>query len=164
MPNWVYCIMHVNGSDEELKRFEKFAKRDMHFHQSVLSAESFIPYPEGFKIMDIDDRNTFFNIGTKTGSVDGMDGGDWCRFNWGTKWDFGSAFLRKDEDGSLIYHFETAWSLPSPVFLKMSELFPKLTFDVSYDEESNDFNGDDTYKNGELIERVSREPEDDEDV
>jgi hypothetical protein len=62
---------------------------------------------------------------------------DWSVVNWGTKWNI--YYFRFDnstlEDGLLSFRFDTAWSFPSPIFGKLSEMFPGLRFDCTcFDE------------------------------
>lgn len=45
---------------------------------------------------------------------------DWCCYKWGTKW---NAYSNEQEDEDTI-SFETAWSNPEPVMLKLSEMYP----------------------------------------
>ena len=71
---------------------------------------------------------------------------DWyhwnCR-NWGTKWDIGvvngdeypNTIKTVNDDGSIMYHFETAWSPVGEVLMKLSEMYPTLEFDYEYEEE-----------------------------
>jgi len=52
--------------------------------------------------------------------------------------------------GELEYSFECAWSPALPVILKMSEMFPKLKFDLSYEEEGRGFKGKFVCKNNKV--------------
>jgi hypothetical protein len=65
---------------------------------------------------------------------------DWNVREWGTKWDAGSVGvdeLFKDGKGnaSVSITFETAWSIPEPVFRAMVEQHPTLSFDFECEEE-----------------------------
>jgi hypothetical protein len=83
---------------------------------------------------------------------------DWyhwnCR-NWGTKWDVGvdnkseypNTIKTVNDDGSILYQFETAWSPVGEVLLKLSEQYPTLDFDYEYEEEQG-WGGVCTFKNG----------------
>jgi hypothetical protein len=71
---------------------------------------------------------------------------DWyhwnCR-NWGTKWDvsvvngneYPNTIKTVNDDGSILYQFETAWSPVGEVLMKLSEQYPTLEFDYEYEEE-----------------------------
>lgn len=65
---------------------------------------------------------------------------DWCCANWGTKWNASHPNIEEDtiEHGYLEIFFDTAWSPPVPVFLKLREKFPKLTFDCRWRYEDDD--------------------------
>jgi hypothetical protein len=55
---------------------------------------------------------------------------DWAVKNWGTKWNSSDGIY---ENGTLS--FQTAWSLPEPVLVKLSEMFPDVTIGVVYADE-----------------------------
>jgi hypothetical protein len=71
---------------------------------------------------------------------------DWyhwnCR-NWGTKWDvavsndneYPNTVMELNDDGSVMYRFETAWSPVGEVLIKLSEQYPTLNFNYEYEEE-----------------------------
>ena len=86
---------------------------------------------------------------------------DWyhwnCR-NWGTKWDVGvpngeeysNTIKTVNDDGSILYQFETAWSPVGEVLMKLSEMYPTLEFDYEYEEETG-WGGSCTFKGGEDV-------------
>lgn len=67
----------------------------------------------------------------------------WNNRNWGTKWDicvrddeqYPDTRLEVNDDGSLMYHFQTAWSPVPEIFNKLADEYPTLTFDYEYEEE-----------------------------
>lgn len=60
----------------------------------------------------------------------------WACENWGTKWNSGSTSMRETFlNIHEVLEFETAWSTPMPVMLKLSENFPGITFKVQYADE-----------------------------
>lgn len=75
----------------------------------------------------------------------------WSIQNWGTKWNNDSDTPAVDpETGNL--HFDTAWSMPEPIFIELSRQYPELTFDVSWADEDIGYNvGNREYQNGEVI-------------
>ena len=74
---------------------------------------------------------------------------DWCCKNWGTKWDIdGTGDRHGDEHAS--YSFDSAWSPPIEAFVKISEDFPGLSFDLEYFEGGNCFMGRVEIRNGEI--------------
>ena len=86
---------------------------------------------------------------------------DWyhwnCR-NWGTKWDvavdnkseYPNTIKTVNDDGSVMYHFQTAWSPVGEVLMKLSEMYPTLEFDYEYEEEQG-WGGSCTFLGGEDI-------------
>ena len=86
---------------------------------------------------------------------------DWyhwnCR-NWGTKWDvavvngneYPNTIKTVNDDGSILYQFETAWSPVGEVLMKLSEQYPTLNFDYEYEEEQG-WGGSCTFLGGEDI-------------
>jgi hypothetical protein len=84
---------------------------------------------------------------------------DWyhwnCR-NWGTKWDvavsndneYSNTIKTVNDDGSILYQFETAWSPVGEVLIKLSEQYPTLEFDYEYEEEQG-WGGSCTFLGGE---------------
>lgn len=63
----------------------------------------------------------------------------WAIDNWGTKWGAYSFELTLDVPGSLGFSFQTAWSTPEPIWNKIAETFPSLTFHVMGFDEGHGF-------------------------
>lgn len=74
---------------------------------------------------------------------------EWCYENWGTKWNAGSN--EQENDDTII--FETAWSNPEPVMLKLSEMYPEAAIEHWWADEDMGSNvGYRIYQGGEVIE------------
>ena len=74
---------------------------------------------------------------------------EWCYENWGTKWNAGSN--EQENDDTII--FETAWSNPEPVMLKLSEMYPEAAIEHWWaDEDMGSNDGYRIYQGGEVIE------------
>lgn len=74
---------------------------------------------------------------------------DWSCDNWGTKW---NAYSNEQEDEDTII-FETAWSNPEPVMLKLSEMYPEATIEHWWaDEDMGSNDGYRVYRGGEIVE------------
>jgi hypothetical protein len=60
----------------------------------------------------------------------------WSCDNWGTKWNSRFANISTDDPpGQLSFYMATAWSPPEPVFEKLVQLYPELTFEATgFDE------------------------------
>jgi hypothetical protein len=79
---------------------------------------------------------------------------DWNCENWGTKWSPRVEVLELSEypDGSAYIqaNYETAWSPASGLIKKISEQFPNLIFEVSFDEESMAYVGCEIFFQGNV--------------
>ena len=73
----------------------------------------------------------------------------WQTDNWGTKW---NAYENNEIDEDCI-EFQTAWSNPYGLLVKLSEMFPNVTFDIRFSDEDFGHNvGEYTLLNGEVVE------------
>lgn len=82
---------------------------------------------------------------------------DWNCAHWGTKWaprveDFDFHNDATDGQWRVEIRYETAWAPPTGLLVKLSELFPTLTFHTTFDEESQAYVGCEIFENGEIFE------------
>ena len=63
----------------------------------------------------------------------------WSAEHWGTKWN--AYFFAFKSETPLEFTFQTAWSFPEPVFVKLAEQYPTLTFDCVCHDEGDNFAG-----------------------
>ena len=127
MPNWCDCVITISGSPEDMNEFIKAMKTPglLQFNDFVPKLEGLPPY-ESFQ---------------------------WCRTNWGTKWDIGEdeQLMDRNVDGSEItFSFPTAWSPPQPFVMIVSGMYPSLAFHLSYCETGMVFAGYVKYINSEV--------------
>lgn len=74
---------------------------------------------------------------------------DWSRKVWGTKW---NAMVAEKINENEI-DFDTAWTAPFPVMMKLSAMFPTITIHHLWaDEDIGANTGEQTYLAGEIIE------------
>ena len=159
MPNWCENDLVIEGKLDRLQEFrERMKGKDRYGDETYLNAEVLIPYPEEFRKMDeatalfLKEHPNDWTNAPKDGFNSG--GYEWCVENWGTKWGF--CHVQEPElqgygdEGTLIYHFDTAWSPPEPLVKKMGELFPDLTLDLRYFEGLMQFNGILRIENGQV--------------
>lgn len=183
MPNWCENKLTVEGSQAELEKFKKVAKgKTRHGEEQVLCEESFIPYPEEYRKLDEEaekvrveytgkakeagvekmseeEREAWYKENPHPTVKDGFNSGgyDWCNENWGTKWGFCSPKSEYEDEESIEYTFDTAWSPPIPLIRRMGEMFPKLKFTLRYEEPGMNFEGKLVMEDGEESEDISRE-------
>jgi len=61
----------------------------------------------------------------------------------------------KGEAGNLQFNFDCAWSPPTPLIKRLSEMFPTLRFNMQYWEGGAGFQGIAQYMNGKEIKNVT---------
>jgi hypothetical protein len=76
---------------------------------------------------------------------------DWALINWGTKWGSYSSALAKEGKTYLKYEFDTAWGPPIIGLRNISEIYPKLSFELKYEEEGMGFKGWAIIEGGNVI-------------
>ncbi len=149
MPNWCYNTLTITGDTKEVKKFKKLADGERGNEKTVLDFNKLLPYPKEFEEADkayaeAEAKGVEYDKRPKDGFNNG--GYEWCRNNWGTKWNSSNACISDEKftkkDGYLEYTFDTAWSPPIELFTKISESFPTLEFDLTYKEEGNGFKGE----------------------
>ena len=66
---------------------------------------------------------------------------DWRIQNWGTKWNVSNVDVVAEDSDSIEFEFDTAWSPPEPIILKLREDFPDVSISAFYDEPGNQIAG-----------------------
>jgi hypothetical protein len=112
------------GDDTELKEKLKYP---WVVKEGITTIEQFIEHCTKNEKVDLDNgRKALENI-QKWGSKDWYE---WSIKNWGTKWNTSDSYYEGD-----TLSFQTAWSLPESVLIKLSEMFPDITICVVYADE-----------------------------
>ena len=135
MPNWCMNDLTVTGPKKEIAKFKEQSKKDHTTKKNNIENffAQFVPIP-----------NDIFrgNVGQKEEALYGdKTWYTWCPRNWGTKWDANGCVLSVDKPDQLIYVFDTAWSPPIAWLEKVATLYPKLQFEMNYDEPGMVFSG-----------------------
>jgi hypothetical protein len=95
----------------------------------------YLDHPEkGFPTLDDFAERVRSNI-EKHGSPDWYR---WCTKHWGTKWNAYAVIGGSVDDGTAIYHFQTAWAPPIPVLNKLAATFPAINMDLVWVDEGDD--------------------------
>ena len=94
MPNW--CYNNVTLTHDEPAMID----RAISGFQNDTLANEFVPLPES-------EKDNWY---------------DWCVSNWGTKWDFGGKEYDREDDNTVKFSFDTAWSPPVEFFRQLEEL------------------------------------------
>jgi hypothetical protein len=126
----------VKGPKAELDKFLKAAKagKTPDANATALSLNKLVPIPKG-------KEDQWY---------------DWNITNWGTKWDI-EAGADRISPSHAHFGFNSAWAPPIDAFDKISKMFPKLSFELTYDEPGMCFEGDILWKKGERAKESQRE-------
>lgn len=152
MPNHCSNDLRISGDPKLIEAFFKAVKGDT--DDDLIEVNKIIPYPEHFAKADANAEKLRKKPGANWADIkDGYNHGgyEWCVANWGTKWGLYSFRNLRHYQRSALVTFDTAWSPPCPVILKMSEMFPLLTFNLKFYEQGCAFKGVYECKAGEEL-------------
>lgn len=129
MPNHCETDFTIYGRTEQVKALmAKHVTED-----GTLDCDSVIPYPDEYK--ELDRLAAEWQQHLLLRKYDGFNSGgyEWCYANWGTKWGTysGRAITEIVHDNDMLevqLSFESAWSPPTPVFDKLAEMYPSISF------------------------------------
>jgi len=131
MPNWCdneLWIKPNNGprSKREYKEICDIITKSTEKTEDCMLLSAFVPMPK-----DLD--------GTTAPSEE-PNWYDWCVENWGTKWDVDVNIEDMDKESAWMT-FNTAWGPPVPWLKHIAKRFPKVRFQLKYQEDSMCFFG-----------------------
>ena len=146
----------VDGDYTKVADFQDFSKPVFAFWNIVKPTDTSTYYAKEVftKKLEVDEFMAEFIRSMK----EDQDWYHWNIRNWGTKWDvavanddeYSNTVMEVNDDGSVMYRFETAWSPVGEVLIKLSEQYPTLTFDYEYEEETG-WGGVAVFENGAEI-------------
>src|SRR5512135_839915 len=142
MTNWCQCELTIEGPKPLTEKFLRFAAGESPFDFNRV-----IRYPEKFQQLD-DAVEAWDKENAKRPDADwrarpkdgyNAGGADWCLANWGTTSlachvEVEGPITAYDDKVQVVLFFDTAWSPPTPVIRKASELYPALCFELRYYE------------------------------
>jgi len=148
MPN--HCVNFLEISDNEGDNIKQVI--DAIEGERLIDFSKIIPYPERFAEMDAVAEAYRKEHGYAGAPKDGFNSGgyEWCIENWGTKWNAYKIEVVERDEYRIVIKFETAWSAPRPVIIKLAEMFPQYQFNHEWFERGSAFCGSAQYDEGEL--------------
>lgn len=175
MPNWVYNSLSIEGSKEDILAVKtqlnapfirEHEQWNMQTH--VMETKDYIftnpifAFWNIIKPIDLETYKLQKDPNVEEMSFAGNNWYDWNVRNWGTKWDvavsdeekYKETELMEEDETSLAYRFNTAWSPPLPAIEKLSQQYPDLEFNISYEEEQG-WGGEYLFTNGQGTELES---------
>lgn len=151
MPNHVTNIITYEGDRKQIAEMIEAIKKDELGIRTV-DFNKIIPMPDDIYRGD---------LGPKERELYGdKNWYDWCRANWGTKWN--AYGYDKDFDYSQTdsLWFQTAWSAPHPILQKLTEMVPEIKFKHQWADEDIGYNcGQHRYFGGERTDEYYPESE-----
>lgn len=171
MPNWVSNSLSVTGEISAVRAFHDKATKPHPVGADEHGVVEYSAEPE-FSFWNfvappmsaVESGEYFGTHGWSEGKEVGHTANNWYEWNnsnWNTKWDACEVWSEGVEEyetipnlGGVSYGFETAWSIPYPVLVAMTEQHPDLHFSMECMEEQGwgaEYEGD----AGEVIETRS---------
>ena len=136
MPNHISNKLTLNcDSETATKVFAELSSEGEDGQPMLIDFNKLVQYPKRYADAD-KVRNDWEKANPKDWSNaprDGYNQGgyEWCRDNWGTKWNAYSQ--QRINDNSIS--FDTAWNTPTLIFEAISAKFPDVAFSVEYADE-----------------------------
>lgn len=150
MPNYCENELWIKGDLVFRRDFMEIAKTE----KGVLDFNQFVPYPEEWSRKDKIWNEWWENsVGEEPEYAYGKYGYDWSISHWGSKWNALESQVNSNNRRTL-YLFDTAWSPPKPLIVKMSEMFPDLNFKLKFWECGCAFKGVYVCEKGEILEDI----------
>jgi hypothetical protein len=169
MPNWVENTLTITGDKEQIQKVKEqlnapYERTHPKFNgkEDVVETTKYSNPIFSFWNIIAPPADKLEEYEGVHGYSDGEKKGDtpfnWYVFNnreWGTKWDVavadGSKYaetqLYKDEETTLMYVFNTAWSPPTPAIEKLSSQYPELEITLRWEEEQG-YGAEEIYQDG----------------
>ena len=143
MPNWCEDDLAVSGPKTEIKKFRK--QGEANTKKKIINDffAQFVPYPKDIFRGDVGQKEEAL-YGDKTWVT-------WCPANWGTKWDANNCVVITEKPNRVVYQFDTAWGPPIQWLEKVAAIYPKLHFELNYDEPGMVFSGTAIGKDGIVV-------------
>lgn len=135
MPNWVTNIVTMSGEHKDIEAVKDLLRIQYEDYNGEMvdgiSFDKLIHMPKELDITcpaqtEEEKKQAARNL-EEYGARDWYD---WRCQNWGTKWDA----CRPQMKDNIIW-FDTAWGMPEPFFIKLSETFPNVLFTVEWADE-----------------------------
>ena len=147
MPNWITnrITIYTDGDDSIIEKIlsqVKSEQSDFDFNKIVLQPDELEGTKAPTNILSDEEYSITPDRGITQAMSDalkekfGFDNWyDWRYQHWGTKWNADEVVINDNE-----ITFNTAWNTPEPIFIKLSEMFPMVTFEVEFSDEDFGYN------------------------
>jgi len=147
MPNWCANRLKVSGSYEAMTKFREW------LGDEPLTLQRIKPMPDELTetvVWDTDEMTE-----AKQELVNRYGAHNWYEWrikNWGTKWDV-AEIEQSEENGALVFDYQTAWAPPLDAIRELAVKFPDLTIYTTYHEYGCEFTGEMTISGEDFDEK-----------
>lgn len=148
MPNHVTIKVTLTGPTQVLNEIER--SHILNDVEPFLDFNSIIPMPVSMNITcppRVEEQEIALQNQIRYGCQTWYE---WSIENWGTKWN-SYDFSHYREDDTLVMNFQTAWSLPDPVLLELTDLYPEIVLHLECVEEGGFFAGTLVMAHGQVV-------------
>lgn len=145
MPDWCTNTLLVRGPKDLVADFKKrnastIIEDDGKTIKVPLQFSALIPMPKELEGTQAPDDENDPGVAERKRKYGYSNWYDWCRANYGTKWDVSDVSCRRIK-GGLEYGFCTAGIPPLAWLEKIADIYPRLEFDIRFSEGGNDIFG-----------------------
>lgn len=138
MPNWCFNNLRVDGDNKQsLDAFRDWLGTDGFSLSKIVKLPTELENTTS--LTPVDQTGQMEHYGLMVQKYGAGNWYDWCKFNWGTKWDVDAEV--QDGDSLIFITFDSAWSPPLAAIEKLGRMFPDLGFTLTYKEEGMGFAG-----------------------
>lgn len=140
MPNWCDNTLTLRHDNPEMiDRVVDSLKQEKFLSE-------FIPMPDELRKTNSPNSVNADEMLAKYGYSDWYS---FCVSEWGTKWDFGSESVDREDDNTVSFYFESAWSPPIEAYKKLAKL--GFTLEAYYHEPGLCFVGKVITDNSDIV-------------
>jgi len=156
MPNWCWNYLTISGDVKQLKEFvDKSTDKSLMHDDSEceFTFKGTMPMPKELNITSgtqSQEEKTQARLNKKLYGYETWY--DWCVNEWGTKWDACSSEIQTNDKDQFVVSFDTAWAPPHSWLETICKDYPKLVFEMEYEEPGMEFAGTCYCSNGEYTE------------
>jgi len=130
-------IEYVNGTEEEKKSvIQRINAFNMKLDEVIKLGEQAVENKKKYG------HHTWYN---------------WCKANWGTKWDAINVQLLDVTETKIEFAFETAWSEPRPIYEEIVKKYPNIELEIDYANEDLGYDCGSIYYSDEIWEYISQD-------
>lgn len=150
MPNWCNNTLEIQGSKKDREAIKSQLNYSYTWKGKTLTQVE-DKWELVYKEEEIKDPIFAFNNVLPEPEFEGEE--DWYHWrlaNWDTKWNPSEVCIGEN-DNTLVYTFDTAWSPPMAIYYELSKQYPDVVLIAKYEEPGVDFFGVHIIKNGEDV-------------